>query len=77
MVSLHDVGVNEIRHETGLSDEIVLKFRYGGIFLPDQLHRDGLPELASAPLTGLVYDPHAAIGDFADHLVMNFVEDVF
>jgi hypothetical protein len=47
-----------------------------GILLADQLDGDDLPEIARAELHGLVDDAHAALGDLADHLVVQLVEDV-
>jgi hypothetical protein len=77
MVGLDDVGVNQVSHQTGFTDKIVLKFGDGGVFLADQFNSHSFTELAGASLTGLEYNAHTTVGDFADHLVVEFVEYVF
>ena len=76
MVGLDDVGVDEVRDEARLPDEVVLELLDRGVLLADELHRDDLPEVARSQLHGLVHDPHAALRQLAGHLVVQFIEDV-
>ena len=77
VVGLDDVRVDQVRHEPGLPDEVLLELGDGGVLLADQLHGDRLPELAGPQLVRLVHDSHAALGDGPDHLVVDLVEDLF
>ena len=63
VVGLDDVRVDQVRHEPGLADEVLLELGDRGILLADQLHGYGLPELAGPQLVGLVHDPHPALGE--------------
>ena len=77
MVGLDDVGMDQIRDQSGLSDEIFLEFRDRRILLADELHRDVLAKIPSAPLNALVNQSHSPLGDLAGKLVVQLVEDVF
>ena len=76
MVGLDDVGVDEIGHQPGLADEILLELRDAGIFLPNQLDGDSLAEIAGALLHRLVNQTHSAFGQLVRQLVFQLVEDV-
>jgi len=66
----------QVRHQARLADEVLLELGDGRVLLPDQLDRHRLPELPGAQLVGLVDDPHAALREHADHLVVDLVENM-
>jgi len=74
MVGLDDVGVDQIRHQPGLADEVILDFINGRAFLAYDYYGHDLAEIARAELLGLVNQPHAALGNLAHHLVVDFGE---
>ena len=76
MVGLNDVGMNEIGHQAGFTDEVLLEFGNRGVFFADQLDRHTLAEVSGAFLKCFVNEPHAAVGDFSHHFVKNLVTQV-
>jgi hypothetical protein len=77
VVGLDDVGVDEVGHEPGLADEVLLELLDRRVLLADQFDRDDLLEISGAALVGHVDDTHAALRELLDHLIVDFVEDVF
>lgn len=69
--------MNEIGHQAGLADEVLLELLDGGVLLADQLYRDDLLEVARPTLKCRVDNPHAALGNLVHHLVMDLVKNVF
>src|SRR6478736_3341607 len=76
VVRLEDVGVDEVGHEPGLADEILLELRDARVLLANQLDGDDLAEIADSLLGGFVDQSHAAFGQFAGEFVLKLVEDV-
>ena len=76
VVGLDDVRVDQVGHEPGLADEVLLELGDRRVLLADQLNGDRLPELAGAQLVRLVDDAHAALGELTDHLVVDLVENL-
>ena len=76
VISLDNVGMDQVGNESCLTDEVALELCDCRIFLPNNFYRDDLPEIAGSKLHGLVDDAHAALRDLAGHLVVEFVEDV-
>ena len=72
MIGLHDVGVDEVGHQSCFTDEILLEFGNGGIFLANEFNRHGLVEITGSLLHRLINKAHPAIGNFAHHLVGDF-----
>src|ERR1700690_547036 len=77
VVGLDDVGVDQVRDEAGLPDEVLLEFRYRRVLAADELHGDRLLELAGPVLVRLVHDAHPALRYRADHLVGDPADDLF
>ena len=77
VVGLDDVRVDQICHQPGFADKVVLELNDGRIFFADQFDGHGLAELSGAALDGFKNQSHAAIGDLTNHLVVSLVEDVF
>ena len=75
MVGLDDVGVDQVRHQLGLADEILDEHLLAGVIVPDDLHGDAFDEIARAVLLGFINDAHAALKNFADDFVAELVLD--
>jgi hypothetical protein len=76
MVGLDDVGMDEVGHEAGLANEVVLKLLNGGILFANQLYGYDLAKVSGAELHGLIDQAHPSLRDFAGHLIVELVEDV-
>jgi len=73
VISLDDVGVDQIGDEFGLTDEVVDELLLIGVILSNDFDGDPFDEFASAVLFGLVDDPHSAFKNFSDNIVPKFV----
>ena len=69
VVGLDDVGVDQVRDELGLADEILDEGLLAGVVGADDLDGDAFDEVARAVLLGLVDDAHAALENLADDFV--------
>ena len=63
MISLHDVGVNQVGHQFGFSDEVVSEFFDGGVFLTDEFDRDDFAKASDSTLHRFVNHPHSTFGN--------------
>lgn len=77
MVGLDDVGMDQVRDQPGLADEVLLELLDRREFLADQLDGHDFLEIANAELHRLVDHAHAALRELVQHLVVNLVEEVF
>ena len=75
VIGLDNVGVDQIRDELGLADEVFDEHLLAGEIGPDDLDGHALDEIARAALLGFIHDAHAALKDFADDFVAEFVLD--
>ena len=73
MVGLDDVGMDQVRHQFGLADEILDELFLVGVILADDLHGHALDEIARAVLLGFVNDAHAALENLAHDFVAELV----
>ncbi len=69
MVSLDDVGVDQVGHELGFADEIINELFLVGVVLANDFDGDALDEVAGAALFGLINDPHSALKNLADYVI--------
>ena len=77
VVSLNDVGVDQVGDESGFADEIVLELFDCRVFFPDQFDGDDFAEISRAELHRFVNQAHSAFRDLSGHLIVEFAEDVF
>jgi len=75
MISLNDVGVDQVGDELGFADEVLDELFLVGVVLADDFDGDTLDEIAGAVLLGLIDDAHAAFENFADDVVPKLVLD--
>jgi len=73
MVGLDDVGVDEVGDEFGFADEVFDELLLVGVVLADDFNGEAFDEIAGAMLFGFVDDPHAALENFADDVVVKLV----
>ena len=66
VVGLHDVGVDQVRHQLGFAHEIVAKFIDRRVLLADQLQRHHLAEVTGSMLKHLVHHAHPSGCDGGD-----------
>ena len=76
VIGLDDVGVNEVRDQARLADEVVLEFLDGRVLLANELHRDHLAEVAGPELHRLVDHAHAPFRELAGHLIPQLTGDL-
>src|SRR6185503_16127394 len=74
---LDDAGMDEVRDQPSLTDEVVLKLLDRRILLTNELYCDNLAKVAGAKLLSFVNDAHAAVGNLAHHFIVELVENVF
>ena len=72
MVGLDDIGVDQVRHQLGLPDEVLDELRLPGVLLADDLDRNTLQEAPRSMLESLVDNAHSAFIDLADDFVAQF-----
>jgi hypothetical protein len=75
MVGLDDVRVDQVGDQLGLADEILDEHLLAGEIRADDLDGHALDEVARAVLLGFIHDAHAALKNFADDFVAEFVLD--
>ena len=75
MVGLDDVRVDQVGDELGLADEIFDEHLLARVIGPDDFDGDALDEIARAVLLGFINDAHAALKNFADDFIAEFVLD--
>jgi hypothetical protein len=75
VVGLDDVGVDEVGHQPGFADEVLLKLLDARILLPNELDGYQFAKVPCAVLEGLIHEAHAALGNLPQQLVMKFVEN--
>ena len=76
VVGLNDVGVDQIRDQSSLADEVLLELRDGRVFLTDQFDRDDLAEVSSTALHRFIDQSHAPFSDLSSQLIVQLIEDV-
>ena len=75
VISLNDVGVDEVGDELGFADKIFDELFLVGVVLADDFDGDAFDEVARSMLFGFVNDAHSAFENFADNVVAEFVLD--
>lgn len=75
VIGLNDVGVDEVRYQFGLADEVFDESFLAGVVGAHHLDGDALDEVARAPLLGFIHDAHAALENLPDDIVTKFVLD--
>jgi hypothetical protein len=75
MIGLDNVGVDQVGHEPGLANEVLLKLLDARILLTYQLDGNKFMEIARTVLVSLVDNSHAAFGNLPEQLVVELVEN--
>ena len=69
MVGLHNIRVNQVRHQLGFADEVLDEHLLAGEARADHLDRHALDEIARPMLLPFVNNAHPALKNLADDLV--------
>jgi len=77
VVRLNNIRVDKIGDKSRFADEVILEFLDGRVFFTDQFNGNDLAKVARSSLLSFINHPHAAFRDFAHHLVVELVEDMF
>ncbi len=75
LVGLDDVRVNQVGDELGLADKILEEHFLAGEIGADDFDGDAFDKSARAVLLGFIHDAHAALKNFADDFIAEFVLD--
>src|SRR5262249_46893977 len=75
LVGLDDVGVNQVRHQLRLANEVLNEHLLAGEVWTDNFDGDAFDKITRPQLLGLVHNSHTTLKNFADDVVAEFVLD--